>query len=822
MADGAGLEDEDNVRRLVDTIITEFIEIKRLDLLFQAQRTKWMAHVERWMTHHYSICSSLQLGGRADLPRPSSRADYVQGLKLTPISNGPGAADVSTTDTTDTAAMSSLGPAFAAKPTATCVPPEVPLPVVSDAIPSEVAGGGPEGPHSHPPASCAGFLWSVNKSLPKDVIGAQPTLACRDDGIAPPPLPPPYSPTHSAPGRSLRNTAAVEGTSHSHSTIARLPKSLLSEIGLDCERPEKPVPLRCYPEWDRPSLPTPHGEGVAEPSQTKIEESKVEAIETSGTEAIASSGIADGVGSKPADWGGKAEGSGGKEAKTITLVEAAVMDIGDKVVETRDEKEVFVEDMFAGDQEFSRQIADDDSPGPCDSQPIGESVDEDSDNKLDDRRKRSWVGIDRERLSQSLRDSAKESGQENSELDKPVYDVCQYYYTTGHAQKIARSDLFANITLGIISLNAVYIGVDADQNKAENLANADIGFQICENSFCVFFTFEWGVRFLAFRDKRNCCRDTWFKFDTALVALMVLETWMNPIFFGGASTGLPTGMVKLLRLLRLARMARLMRAFPELVAMIKGVREASRAVGSALMMVLLLIYIFAIIMHMLMQSYVDKDELLAERFQTLPVSMWTLFMDGTLLDGVSITTRALYVNDAYAAFFVLLMFVLMSAMTVMNMLIGVLCEVVTAVAAAEKEDAAIRLVKETVLVMLSKLDEDGSGEISKDEMSTVFDDEAALAVLSSLQVDIAHLVDYLDMYFEQQSDLSIHQIMDLILMLRGDRAPTMRDMLDREAFQRWKLHSELGKLEARLLRCIVPKSNSRNTSSHSGQKLHRS
>eukprot|EP00927_Polykrikos_kofoidii_P001663 TRINITY_DN10635_c0_g6_i1.p1 TRINITY_DN10635_c0_g6~~TRINITY_DN10635_c0_g6_i1.p1 ORF type:complete len:766 (-),score=142.67 TRINITY_DN10635_c0_g6_i1:342-2639(-) len=424
-----------------------------------------------------------------------------------------------------------------------------------------------------------------------------------------------------------------------------------------------------------------------------------------------------------------------------------------------------------------------------------------------DLRKKSWSGIAR------VPPNGYRFGDEKGPVTAPVlqssksenfgqgqtagYDVSMYYYETGIFQLIARSETFAHVTLAVIACNTVYIGVAADHNPHASLLDAHIGFQICEHMFCVFFANEWLCRFLAFEKKLRCLKDLWFKFDTALVVQMVFETWLAPFVITESSTA-PVGMVKLLRLLRLARMARLMRAFPELVAMIKGLREASRAVGSSMMMVLLLIYIFAIIMKMLMEPYL-ADPLLHERFETLPKCMWTLFMDGTLLDGVSITSREMMHKEAYAAFFVLLVFVLMSAMTVMNMLIGVLCEVVTAVAAAEKEDAAIRLVKETVLVMLQKLDEDGSGEISKEEMNMVFDDKGALAVLSSLQVDITHLVDYLDMYFEQQSDLSIHQIMDLILMLRGDRLPTMKDVLDREAFARWKLHSALGIAEARII-----------------------
>ena len=53
----------------------------------------------------------------------------------------------------------------------------------------------------------------------------------------------------------------------------------------------------------------------------------------------------------------------------------------------------------------------------------------------------------------------------------------------------------------------------------------------------------------------------------------------------------------MLRLCRLARMTRLMRCMPELVTMVKGMRVASRAVGSALLMLVSLTYVFALPMY---------------------------------------------------------------------------------------------------------------------------------------------------------------------------------------------------------------------------------
>ena len=65
----------------------------------------------------------------------------------------------------------------------------------------------------------------------------------------------------------------------------------------------------------------------------------------------------------------------------------------------------------------------------------------------------------------------------------------------------------------------------------------------------------------------------------------------------------------------------------------------------------------------------------------------------------------------------------------MSMLIGVLCEVVSQVSRAEKENAAVKLMRNTLVDKMKTLDEDGSGSISKDEMRAVLKDPHLVEVL---------------------------------------------------------------------------------------------
>jgi len=113
-------------------------------------------------------------------------------------------------------------------------------------------------------------------------------------------------------------------------------------------------------------------------------------------------------------------------------------------------------------------------------------------------------------------------------------------------------------------------------------------------------------------------------------------------------------------------MIRLLRSLPELVTMVKGIRTGARAVGSSLVMVALLIYVFAIVMHM----FLKENSAVMDNFSTLPLCMWTLLMDGTFLDNTGSILEVLRDEGSLStimALIIFMVFILLSAMTVMNM-----------------------------------------------------------------------------------------------------------------------------------------------------------
>merc|ERR1719398_394925 len=102
------------------------------------------------------------------------------------------------------------------------------------------------------------------------------------------------------------------------------------------------------------------------------------------------------------------------------------------------------------------------------------------------------------------------------------------------------------------------------------------------------------------------------------------------------------------------------------------------------------------------------------QFNTITNCMWALIVAGTLmLDGATtVMTELLFsedVNVMLAGIFFLL-FSLLSALLILQMLIGVLCDVVSRVGQEQRDAQAVGLVKQEIFEELEKF-ETGDGKI---------------------------------------------------------------------------------------------------------------
>jgi len=346
--------------------------------------------------------------------------------------------------------------------------------------------------------------------------------------------------------------------------------------------------------------------------------------------------------------------------------------------------------------------------------------------------------------------SPQEDQPEENPIERP-YNVHDFYKKTGIVQRIAKHPIFDGLTLMVISCNALWIGFDTNSNFAESIDRAYPVFMYGENFFAFYFTLEVIIRFMAFEVKLSCLRDGWFKFDSILVSLMVFETWFVPLAVSGEGGGFGgLSILRLLRLLRLTRMARLMRAFPELMVMIQGMAAASRSVSSTLVLLVITLYVFSIVFKQMFGDYPELYPAVAESYGSLWLSSFYLFMGGTLCDDITSRMGDLREETGFSGMALFSLYVLISAFTVLNMLIGILCEVVTATADEEGRKAKVAKVQEMIGPVFDEIDQDGTMTVSRKEFEQLANIEIVREAFAEVGIEVDHVVALADTLFEPQ------------------------------------------------------------------------
>ena len=345
---------------------------------------------------------------------------------------------------------------------------------------------------------------------------------------------------------------------------------------------------------------------------------------------------------------------------------------------------------------------------------------------------------------------------------------------------IASSPLFFFCTMMAVIMYTIWLGIDADWNTAHSLHKALPIFQVVENIFCVFFTTELVIRFCGFQRKSNCWTDTWFIFDLVLAMLMIIEVWIMPIIFIFAPEVSDWfqqfTLLRTLRLARLARLTSLLRAFPEAMMLLKGIYAAVRGVITTLVLLVVMTFIFGLIFK---AQAIENEELAEQYFSSLSHSMWSLFMHATLLDGPAQVYLVIEVGlgKVMAGLFVLFIFI--SAFTVMNMLIGILCEVINKVSETEKEEAQIRWLKRHMQDIFECYDVNQDKHIGVKEFDLLLKNLEFRETLQLFGTDIQTFGDIVTAeYRTKTTSMSFGELVSYVLRLKGGNNAQVTDIAD--------------------------------------------
>jgi len=354
------------------------------------------------------------------------------------------------------------------------------------------------------------------------------------------------------------------------------------------------------------------------------------------------------------------------------------------------------------------------------------------------------------------------------------------YHDRGLSQQIVRSAAFDQLTLIIIVMNAVWISVDLDLNEAPTLLEADPIFQIMENMFCLFFTVEFSIRLFAHAPMWKCLYDKWFVFDGFLLAMMIGETWLMTAIM--AMTGMKStsvfanaSVLRLLRLLRLTRMARMLRAMPELLIIVKGMLAGIRSVSITSVLLGAVTYIFSIIFRQMTVGTKMGEDV----FPNIPYSFYHLVVEAMFPDNGAMFERLF--AESFALGMLFFVFLFFSALTFMNMLIGILCDVVSTVSSEGKTQIEIDNLTVNMKTLLAGIDDNNDGLVSRVEMQHILDNDSAIRSLQAVGVDIESLVDDVDYIFMDGDGGTVEQLdfrdfLDIILQFRANTTTTVRNI----------------------------------------------
>jgi CYTH domain-containing protein len=354
-------------------------------------------------------------------------------------------------------------------------------------------------------------------------------------------------------------------------------------------------------------------------------------------------------------------------------------------------------------------------------------------------------------------------------------------------------------------MNAIWIAIELDYNDQPALLDAHWAFQLGEHLFCAYFSGEIIIRFFAFAQKLDAWRDMPFAFDAFLAFMMFLETWVLNLMLvlqrqGGDSRDFVLSgdasilrIVRLLKLMRMTRVMRLLRAVPELMILVKGLRSALRSVIFTLTLLLIFIYIFSLVITQIAEG----SEMKETHFPSMLPTMVFLFLQGVLPDLVDLCYRIGEANLVLGIFFVF--FILVCALIMLNMLIGILCEVVSATSAVEREQLTIQFVSSRIFEMMEKkgllanfMAENGQviskgdrknltmkeAKMSRVEYEALLLNHDAAKMVEEVGVDVVGLVYFTDFLFKGKETISLGEFTRMLLSLRGSNQASVKDIVD--------------------------------------------
>lgn len=180
-------------------------------------------------------------------------------------------------------------------------------------------------------------------------------------------------------------------------------------------------------------------------------------------------------------------------------------------------------------------------------------------------------------------------------------------------------------------------------------------------------------------------------------------------------------------------------------------------------------------------------------FDSVPQAMSTIALSGAMLEGVDAVLLLVSgyqkpdwsISNAFMTI-VYCLFVVLANLTILNMLIGVLCEVISGVGAFEKEKSTVEFAKRSLEVHFESHDKDGDGMLDMEEFRKLVMVPEVKGVLEGMEIDPYVLDDMADVIFYRDSkyvrksngSLEFSMFLEVILEFRATQTARVTDVVE--------------------------------------------
>lgn len=338
--------------------------------------------------------------------------------------------------------------------------------------------------------------------------------------------------------------------------------------------------------------------------------------------------------------------------------------------------------------------------------------------------------------------------------------------------RLTQSKVFALSIALVIFVNAVLIGMETDDEISSAPRLKESSWYVVAFIFALIFSVEIMLRLVA--EQCYFFRDGWNIFDFSTVLLTCLDTFVITPLATESKDFDVFSVLRVLRLLRVVRIVRLLKYFKELWLLVVGVADAVRTLLWANMLILLVIFMYAVFFRKVigsMQEAVQDPEMM-EYFGSVPRSIFTFFQVMTLDAWGQIAWEA---GDYFTLSRTLFItFLMMTTYSIMNVVVAVIVDATLDQAVHQQEEIrkeqekAAAVAAQRIQEVFRAADADGDGEVTKVEFLQAIEIEDTLQYLHDVGIDTRqaeNLFDILD--YDESGALSATEFTEGMMRARG-------------------------------------------------------